>query len=233
MQQTEQGAKVQTRRLYLNRKKPIATYCILGVTIAVFLLEWHFGALDDAWVLVQMGAKFNPAIAAGQYWRLITPIFLHVDLMHIFCNMLALYWWGPTIELLFGRAKFVAIYLLSGIVGNALSYFFSASLAVGASGAIFGIFGTLLSFRKSYPDVYKQVFGTRVLIILALNIVNGLLTPQIDNFGHLGGIIGGFLVSEMLGTLGFGRINSRKIAAGAALAALIGVCLYIGPLHMI
>ena len=216
--------------LYLNRKKPWMTYAIMAVTIAVYVLEMVLGADDNLYILVLMGAKYNPLIQAGQYWRFLTSALLHANLSHIAMNMVSLYCWGPTVETLYGKWKMLCIYLLSAVTGTALSYLLSASLSVGASGAIFGLFGTLLSMRIDAPDFFKKVFGKQVAILLALNIANGVMNRGIDNFGHLGGLLGGFLAAEALGTFKMKHPPMRTIIGAGALATLLCVIVIIGPL---
>ena len=217
--------------LYLNRKKPWMTYIIIIVTVAVYLLEMLLGADEDIYTLVLMGAKFNPLIQAGQYWRFLTGALLHANLTHIGMNMVSLYCWGPTVETLYGKWKMLCIYLISAVMGTALSYLLSPYVSVGASGAIFGLFGTLISMRIDAPDFFKKVFGKQVAILLAINIANGIINRGIDNFGHLGGFVGGFLAAEALGTFKMKHSPMRTILGAGGCAAILALIIAVGPLR--
>ncbi len=150
-------------------------------------------------MLLLLGAKENTLITCGEYWRLLTCCFLHGGFSHIVSNLLGLYVWGPHAETLLGRAKFLAVYLASGLFGSLFSYVFSDGFSVGASGALFGIFGALLYFRARHKQVFDKVFGMQVLVFIGINLFNGFLSAGIDNWGHIGGLIGGFLVSFATG----------------------------------
>jgi rhomboid protease GluP len=190
------------QRLYINRKIPLVTYVLAAVTVLVFLADQVLRLITGYPLLTLMGAKLNSAIIAGQWWRLVTPMFLHADFFHILFNMFALVIWGRQLEALMGRTRYAAIYFLSGILGCAASFAFSNSLSVGASGAIFGLFGALLYFRRQHREIFNAVFGVQVLVIIGINIANGFLVPNIDNFGHLGGMAGGFIACGITGFFG-------------------------------
>ncbi|MBP3371108.1 MAG: rhomboid family intramembrane serine protease [Clostridia bacterium] len=215
--------------LYLNKKKPWMTYILIGITVAVYVLELIFGAVDDTYRLVLMGAKFNPLIQAGQYWRFLTSALLHANIAHIAMNMVSLYLWGPTIETLYGKWKMLCIYIISAVMGTALSYFLSPYVSVGASGAIFGLFGTLISIRIDAPDFFKKVFGKQLAMLIGINVLNGILNRGIDNFGHIGGFIGGVLASEMLGTFKMKHSALRTIMGAVLLSGILLAIIVIGP----
>jgi len=186
--------------LYINRKTPVVTYALAVINAVIFcadvVTEWIFGVP----VLTLYGAKVNEYILLlGQWWRLFTPMFLHSGLTHLICNVAALVIWGRQCEQLLGPGRFLVIYLASGVLGCCASFAFSNAMSVGASGAIFGLFGALLVFREKYREIFNAVFGTSVLIIIAVNILNGFIVPNIDNFGHFGGLIGGFLACSAVG----------------------------------
>jgi rhomboid protease GluP len=147
------------------------------------------------------GLKYNESIRAGQVWRFITPIFLHIGILHIFVNMYSLNVLGPVIERLFGSARMLVIYLLSGISGVVFSLAFSPYPSAGASGAIFGLLGAfgvfLFHHRKTFGQAAKDQLR-QVAFIAILNLGLGLL-PQIDNWGHLGGLLSGMALTWIIG----------------------------------
>lgn len=186
----------------LPERAPIVTYILLGLTVAVFLLQM---ATQDARLVVAnvrcgdlaacYGMKINSLIEAGQYWRLITPVLLHASLLHIGFNMYALYVLGPELERHFGHLSFLLLYLLAGFAGVVLSFLLTESASLGASTAVFGLLGAEAVF------VYRnqKLFGRRaqamlrnIIQIAAINLLIGL-TPGIDNWGHVGGLLGGGL----------------------------------------
>ncbi|MDC3413390.1 rhomboid family intramembrane serine protease [Aquibacillus sp. 3ASR75-11] len=178
--------------------KPIFTYLFLLVNVAVFiLLEINGGSMSTA-TLIKFGAKYNPAILEGEWWRIVSSMFLHIGYLHIAMNMLALFYLGNAVERIYGSARFFIIYFLAGIIGGLASFALSPQLAAGASGALFGLFGALLFFGVLYKKVFFQTMGKNLLFIIGLNIVLGLSLPQIDNSAHIGGLIGGFIAASIV-----------------------------------
>jgi rhomboid protease GluP len=157
-----------------------ATFGLIGFTTAVFLLQLLSTTFFDADLVLYFGAKDNQAIAAGEYWRLVSPILIHAGFAHFFVNMYSLYAIGPAIERFYDKARFLVIYILSGISGVVLSFALSPSRSIGASGAIFGLLGALGGF------------------VAVLNLALGTL-PGIDNWGHIGGLIAGIGLSWLIG----------------------------------
>jgi membrane associated rhomboid family serine protease len=178
-----------------------ATFGLIAFTMFVFLTQW-FAAdiLMRDWVL-EYGAKIREAIAAGEVWRLITPIFVHVDIWHFFINMYSLYVLGPAVENFFSSSRMLAFYLIAGVSGVGLSLLLSPHGSAGASGAIFGLLGALLAFFFRH----RKVFGRRgmlqfrnLIFVALLNLFIGLM-PGIDSWGHVGGFIAGIVLSYFLG----------------------------------
>lgn len=216
---------VQPSALRIDTLPPIITYLLLVINVIVWVVEVLLGGSGNIYVLVYMGAKVNVLITQGEYWRLLTPIFLHGSFEHLLFNSLALYLWGRYIEGLFGKVKYLGIYIIAGLTGSLASYIMSPSVSVGASGAIFGLFGTLLYFRVRQRELYNKIFGIQVVIIIGLNLFNGFTQSGIDNWGHIGGLIGGFLTAYTVGLLGENELKVRKVIAGSLL-----VCLFAGGL---
>lgn len=178
--------------------KPRITFLLLYINIIIFFYIEFNGGSTNVETLIQFGAKFNPAILEGEWWRIATSMFLHIGFLHLLMNMVALYYLGTVVERIFGSLRFVYIYFLAGIAGGLTSFAFNISVAAGASGAIFGLLGALLFFGTIYRDLFKQTMGKNLIIILLLNIVLGFAIPQIDMGAHLGGLIGGYLASAIV-----------------------------------
>ena len=189
---------------------------ILGGNIAVYLLMIlvaggsfvkQFLSLNDIGTLVAFGAKTNELLRQGEWFRLITPIFLHGGLLHLASNSWALWTVGPLVEKLYGPARFSLLYLFAGVGGVLGSYAGSASRppfvpSVGASGAIFGLFGTLLVFgykyRRELPGHFQRSIRSGILPVIVLNLFLGFSLPFIDNAAHIGGLITGALLALVL-----------------------------------
>lgn len=205
LQQAIKRAQLEKRHLKdkIQFKDSKITLSLIALNIVVYIitiylnLKWGNGSfLDmDAGVLVLMGAKYNPLISSGQYFRLITCMFLHGGLMHIAFNMYALNAIGPLVERVYGKSKFLIIYFTAGICSSLLSYKFSNAISVGASGAIFGLLGAVLVFGFKMKNSIGKQFMNSILQVIAINIFIGLALPNIDNFGHMGGLLGGLVVS--------------------------------------
>jgi len=178
-----------------------ATYGLIGVTVLVFLAQLVGNQLAGFDVLAGLGAKDNQAIAAGQVWRLVTPLFIHVNILHLFVNMYSLSAIGPSVERLFGSPRLLVVYLLSGIAGVDLSLAFSPRPSVGASGAIFGLLGALGVFLFLHRRTFGRAAAVQlrqIVIVALLNLGLGLM-PGIDNFGHLGGLLAGAALAWLVG----------------------------------
>ena len=187
----------------LKIKKPILTYSLIAINIIIFLLMYVIGnGSEDSATLIKFGANYAPLTLSGDYYRLITSSFLHIGFIHLFCNMYALYSIGPNIESFFGKGKFIVIYLYSAIIGSLFALVFSSnnSLSAGASGAIFGLLGALLYFGYNYRGYIGNRIINSIIPVIVINIFIGFMLPGISNAAHIGGLIGGVVVSYMLGT---------------------------------
>ncbi|WP_369689636.1 rhomboid family intramembrane serine protease [Neobacillus niacini] len=178
--------------------KPFFTYFFMTIQVAVFLLLELQGGSTNTSTLIKFGAKFNPYIYDGEWWRFITPIFLHIGFLHLAMNTLALYFLGPAVERIFGNLRFLLIYLFAGISGVIASFIFSPNISAGASGAIFGCFGALLYFALIYPKLFFRTMGPSVITVLVFNLIFGFTVSIVDNAGHLGGLAGGFLAAGIV-----------------------------------
>ena len=184
----------------LVQTRPRAVYVLLAANVVMYGVTWFIAqrvgtAVIDGqqidgftYALLVLGAKFNPLIDAGQWWRLLTPMVLHGSMLHLLFNTYALYVLGPQVESTFGTARFLAVYLVSGLAGSVASYVWNAdALSVGASGAIFGLFGALGAFAYSSRSLIgweasrMQLYQMATLV--AINLVFGLHYAQYRQFG--------------------------------------------------
>ena len=183
----------------LEPKKPIMTYILLGIIAIVFLLRFF---IDPNELVYWLGNQ-RDLVKMGEYYRLITCAFVHIDIVHFMCNMYALYSIGSLAESYYGKIKFTLIYFVSAITGSLLSIIMSDTFSIGASGAIFGLLGCLLYFGYHYRVYFGSVLLNKIVPVIVLNLFIGFMIQGIDNFAHLGGLVGGFLISKAVG------INSR------------------------
>lgn len=178
-----------------KKKKPYITYTLIAINVIVYILMMLGYRNNILWY----GANIPDLIRKGDIYRLLSSVFIHANLMHLFCNMYALYVIGPQLESYLGRFKYLAVYLISGVTGNLLSMAFSSSVSVGASGAIFGLFGSLLYFGYHYRVYLGTILKSQLIPLIILNLVIGFMIPNIDNAAHIGGLIGGILMTIALG----------------------------------
>ena len=201
--------KNKTMEKIFSSKKPIITYIIIAICMVMFVVS-GFGM--DTIELVRYGANYGPLIRDGEYYRLIASMFLHGGFMHIFLNMYSLYVVGPRVEDFFGKWKYVLIYLASGIGGSLLSVSMNGDVvSIGASGAIFGLFGALLYFGYNYRGYIGTIIRSQILPIVLYNLIIGFMIPGIDMWGHIGGLIGGLITAYMVGTIENKKYNVSNI----------------------
>lgn len=175
-------------------KKPIITYALILLNIIAFILSNIFGFND---VLTNFAVN-NYYVTHGEIWRLITGTFLHANIFHLLFNCYALYIIGMQLESFLGKAKYLIVYLLSALAGSMLSIFMSTGFSVGASGAIFGLLGSLLYFGYHYRVYLDTVIKSQIIPLIIINLLIGMM-PGIDNWAHIGGLIGGALATMAVG----------------------------------
>lgn len=184
-------------------KKIIVTYALMAICSVLFLLTYVFGkGSTDAITLYNFGAVFSSAIKSGQVWRLLTGTFLHAGIIHLLVNMYSLCIIGTQLENFVGKKKFIVIYLISAISGSLMSSIFSTTISVGASGAIFGLLGSMLYFGYHYRLYLGNVLKAQIIPLIILNLFLGFALNGIDNAAHIGGLIGGYLTTMALGIPG-------------------------------
>ncbi len=176
-----------------SKKTPYITYILIFINILFYVLSIISNSFYNSMVL-------NPSkILNGEYYRLLSCIFMHGGIIHLLCNMYCLYVIGPQVESFFGKIKYIIIYLLSGIIGSLMSLSITNSISLGASGAIFGLLGSILYFGYHYRVYLSQAIKSQIIPIIVLNLFLGFILNGVDNAAHIGGLIGGVLVSMMAG----------------------------------
>ena len=218
-----EGRRASRRiRTGIPRPRSITT-AILAVNVGVFLLDLVLGAATgQRGVLLREGAMVPVLVAQGEWWRLVTAMFLHVGMFHLLLNSLALYIFGGLVESAIGTARFVAVYLVTGFLGSAVSFAFGNPFiaAAGASGAIFGLLGAWLAYnlrRRSLSLARSNVQGA--LMLIGINLVFGFVVPGIDWLAHVGGLGAGIVAG--FAAEGIGPRSSRVATGIAGFAVLL------------
>ncbi|HAQ06282.1 MAG TPA: rhomboid family intramembrane serine protease, partial [Bacillus bacterium] len=193
----------------------------MAIQIIVFLIMEATGGSTDTSTLIKFGAKFNPLILGGEWWRFFTPIFIHIGLLHLFMNTLALYYLGMMVERLYGNIRFLIIYIVAGFGGTLASFIISPNLSAGASGAIFGCFGALLYFGVVNPRLFWRTLGLNIFVVLGINLAFGFTIPGIDNAGHIGGLAGGFAAAGILHLPKKKHLGLQLLFVGATTATIL------------
>jgi rhomboid protease GluP len=175
---------------------------LIALNFLVFGVEIYLGGTDNNSVLLSLGAAYGPYLRRGEYWRLVMPIFLHSGWAHILGNTLVLFILGRIMERIYGYGRYAAIYVVAGMGGALLSMTVSKNISVGASGAILGIAGALFTagflHSESIPPRWRGGLGWRLLPFVAIVLVSGLTDRNIDNWGHVGGLMTGALVAYFI-----------------------------------
>ena len=179
-------------------KKIVATKVLILINIIVFVLSFLLSetGIYDVFTNFALNKYY---VKSGEIYRLITCGFLHADIIHLFCNMYSLYIIGTQLETFIGKKKFVIVYFISMITGSLLSCVMSNSWSVGASGAIFGLIGSLIYFGYHYRIYLGSVIKSQIIPLLILNLGIGFIIPNIDVSAHIGGLVGGLLSTMAVG----------------------------------
>lgn len=189
-------------------KKPIVTYILIVLNVMIFLYSMLYDQNDRLFYELANNYIY---VQNGEIYRLITCMFLHADIMHIVFNMYALYLLGPIVERYYGKARFILIYFISGLLGSLFSCVFMSSntYAIGASGAIFGMLGSIAYFTYYYRATLQGLLRSQIMPVILINLGLGLFIPGIDISAHIGGLIGGILTSMAIGIGDKGRKNDQ------------------------
>lgn len=217
----EQNKKINKT---FKNNQPIVTNAIIGINILLFMAMYLLG---EGSTHIPTLVNFGGLIKDGNIFRLITSGFLHIGLLHLFFNCYALKIIGPQVESVYGHGKFAVIYLISIIIGNLFSLVFVPAniVSAGASGAIFGLLGSLLYFGYHHRTYLSSSVASRVFPVILINLLFGMAMPSINNFAHIGGLIGGILASISVGVI-YKTSKFEKINGAIATAILI-IMLYI------
>lgn len=195
-------------------KKPVITPILIGINVLIYL----FMMLGNYDYIVNEFCVYGPLIRYGEYYRLLTGIFLHGSLLHLLFNCYALYVIGSQMESFMGKGKYLIIYLFSGLIGSLTSIALNGDAAsLGASGAIFGLMGSMLYFGYHYRVYLGNVLKSQLIPLIIINLVLGMITPGVDNYAHIGGLVGGILITISLGvkykSTTFEKVNGWIVTA--------------------
>lgn len=222
--------KQKDYRITLASIKSIAVYTIVVLNVLVYIVakmrcyEFNKEYID---VMREFGLMDGSLIRKGEYYRFLAPVFLHGDVIHLMLNCYSLLAVGTMCEKMYGNFKFLIIYLLSGIGGCIFSFALSNNLSLGASGAIFGVIGALLYFSVQKPVAFRAMFGKFLIGVILLNLTFGFCVTGVDNLGHIGGLIAGFLLAGIFRYSYDDKKDMRKICL-ILTTVIFGGLLYIG-----
>ena len=218
----------------MPNRAPYVTYTLIAITVIFYLLQIASEYLLGTDVLINYGARYNEAIQAGQLWRFLTPALLHASIPHILFNMYALFSFGTGLERHFGHGRFILLYVLAAYTGNVVSFLLSGGYSVGASTAIFGLLGAEAVFLFQNRQLFAGQFGKAIQNVVFIAIVNLIigLQPGIDNWGHVGGLLGGLMFTWFAGPIWkiegappalhlVDQRETRDVIVGAALVILV------------
>ncbi len=209
----------EKNRIYektFRKKRIVITYALIAINIIVFILSYVLGIIDTSDFSMNIAAVRN-----GEFWRLITSAFFHGGIIHLVCNMYSLYVLGTQLETFMGKWKYTVVYFLSALTSSLLSGVLNGPgvASVGASGAIFGLLGAMLYFGYHYRLYLGSVMAERIIPIILLNLFIGFTMPYIDNFAHIGGLVGGLFASMMVGIEG--KTNKSDTINGAIVTVIL------------
>lgn len=192
------------------KRKPWMTYVLIGLCIFVYLGMCYFQYIylpkegipsqnGQNVTLLTFGAEWGPLVHQGQWWRLITAMFVHIGFAHLFLNLLTLYFIGPELEFYLGKIRYLLLYLLCGIGGNVVSLFFDGNaISAGCSTALFGLFGYYIVQAKRSSSPWMRELGRQYFVFIAMNIIFNLFDSNVSLSGHLGGLLSGVLLGFLL-----------------------------------
>lgn len=185
------------------RSRQKITLMIAAANVIVFIILSILGDTRNSLFMLEHGADFAPFVAAGEYYRLVTSMFLHFGAEHLFSNMLVLIFLGDTLEQCVGKIRYLLIYLLGGIAGNVVSVWFALrtgdyAVSAGASGAVFAVIGALIFLVIRNKGRLGGYSGRRLILMAVLSVMQGLTAGGVDNCAHIGGVIAGFVLAFVL-----------------------------------
>ncbi len=183
-----------------RKPRPVVTVVIIILNVIAFFLAQPLRELTLA-----LGAlSVESVVQEGEYYRLITSMFLHGDIEHLFRNMMVLFFLGSAVEAYLGHIKWYILYFLSGVIGNLVSIYIDLNtanprLSIGASGAVFGAMGATLIIALTNRRLMKNnsSLGIRILLMIGFSVYSGLVSDGINNAAHIGGLFGGMLIAVL------------------------------------
>lgn len=213
------------------------TWLLIAINVVVLVLMEMNGGSERTSTLITFGAKVNTLINQGQVWRLFTSMFLHIGLIHLAVNCFSLYNIGTLLERFIGSVRFAVLYVLAGLCGGLASYWFSPnSISAGASGAIFGLLGALAVFFYLHRALFGKTANrmlTNVALVAIVNLGFGATVSGIDNFAHVGGLLGGIIVGALISprfSVVMDSSGQPTVSESKSLAAWIEVALFAAAL---
>lgn len=216
----EKAMEVHHTLTYQTR--PYATYGFIALLMAVFLAVQLLsgGAMGAPLTMVRFGAKYNPLIVAGEYWRLLTANFLHAGVFYLLFNVIFIFQFGKILETIIGWWRMILLIIGSALMGTLFSFAFVPQVSLGASAIAYGILGGLfflgIENRKMFMSMVRRLVGP----ILVFSVFWTILDSTIDAYGHFGGFIGGFLMASLTGLPGYRQYLNRFILASASFILL-------------
>ena len=210
-------------RKIFSEKKPVITYILITLNIMIYLV---LSIYDQNGYLTYLFASNNVLVKSGEVYRLLTCMFLHGNIAHLLCNMYALFIVGPQVERYYGKRRFFFIYFISGILASLFSCVFSGEtvFSMGASGAIFGLFGSIAYFTYYYRATLQGLLRSQIIPVILINLAIGFVIPGIDVSAHIGGLIGGILTSMFIGIGDKGRRSDEINGLIVLLLMIIFMC---------
>ena len=186
-----------------TKSVPIVTYVLIALNIIVFFVVEALGSTEDLSDMLLFGASYTPLILGkAQYWRLVSSIFLHFGIMHLSNNMVGLYVIGDQVERAIGSFKFIIIYIIAGVGAYIISMFLRLKeepvVSAGASGAIFGLAGSMLAIALKNRNKNSDISIARIVLMIGLMIYYGFTSSGVDNIAHISGAVIGFLCASVL-----------------------------------
>lgn len=199
-----------------KKRVPYVTLGIILINFVVFLLMYLFGKdSHDVQTLVKFGALYKPFVKNGEFFRLITCAFVHIGVVHLLVNSYSLFIIGSQMESFLGKLKYLFVYIISALCGSLMSIVFHETVSAGASGAIFGLLGSMLYFGYNYRVFLGNVLRSQIIPLIILNLVIGFFIPGVDVAAHVGGLLGGIIATQAVGlkhkTSTFEKVNGYII----------------------
>lgn len=236
-EQHKPGFMEQWRSMVKGEEGTGVTFLLIAINIIVFFVTVLAGGGwgSTEWeVLYQFGGNYTGAIQQGEYWRFLSSVFLHNGIFHLFMNMIGLFYGGVLAERILGGKRFLLMYLVAGIAGSVSSYYFhDEMLSVGASGAVFGIFGFLIGhyFLPGADKELRKSVILQLVIYVGLNLLHGM-KDGIDNWAHAGGLVAGFFIG-LAWTFGNAPKEDALAEAWNFRSGISGTRLFLMPLLLL